>query len=180
MNGVGLITTLSVPLVADRVGTRRSQLLVSALAAVVGLLGVLLAPEAGVLWSVVLGLSLGAVFPLVLTLPIDVADRPADVGAVAALMLLGGYVLASTAPVVLGAIRDVSGSFVASFGGWSSSPSGWRRRRCCSRRSGSGAASGGRRHRRHDMKAAEPGRAAGVFQPRVSHGAGSQPGWAAN
>ena len=67
------------------------------------------------LWSVVLGLSLGAVFPLVLTLPIDVADRPADVGAVAALMLLGGYVLASTAPVVLGAIRDVSGSFVASF-----------------------------------------------------------------
>ena len=117
MNGVGLITTLSVPLVADRVGTRRSQLLVSALAAVVGLLGVLLAPEAGVLWSVVLGLSLGAVFPLVLTLPIDVADRPADVGAVAALMLLGGYVLASTAPVVLGAIRDVSGSFVASFWG---------------------------------------------------------------
>ena len=117
MNGVGLITTLSVPLVADRFGTRRSQLLVSALAAVVGLLGVLLAPEAGVLWSVVLGLSLGAVFPLVLTLPIDVADRPADVGAVAALMLLGGYVLASTAPVVLGAIRDVSGSFVASFWG---------------------------------------------------------------
>jgi CP family cyanate transporter-like MFS transporter len=115
MNGVGLITTLSVPLVADRVGTRRSQLLVSALAAVVGLLGVLLAPDAAVLWSVVLGLSLGAVFPLVLTLPIDVADRPADVGAVAALMLLGGYVLSSTAPVVLGAIRDVSGSFVASF-----------------------------------------------------------------
>jgi CP family cyanate transporter-like MFS transporter len=115
MNGVGLITTLSVPLVADRVGTRRSQLLVSALAAVVGLLGVLLAPDAAVLWSVVLGLSLGAVFPLVLTLPIDVADRPADVGAVAALMLLGGYVLSSTAPVVLGAIRDVSGSFVATF-----------------------------------------------------------------
>jgi cyanate permease len=115
MNGVGLITTLTVPLVAERVGTRRSQLVVSALAAVVGLLGVLLAPEAAVLWAVILGLSLGAVFPLVLTLPVDVADRPADVGAVAALMLLGGYILSSTAPVTLGAIRDLTGTFVASF-----------------------------------------------------------------
>lgn len=115
MNGVGLITTLTVPLVANRVGTRRSQLVASALAAVAALLGVLIAPEAAVLWAVVLGLSLGAVFPLVLTLPVDVADRPADVGAVAALMLLGGYILSSTAPVVLGAIRDLTGSFQASF-----------------------------------------------------------------
>ena len=118
MNGVGLITTMSRP--ARRGPGRHAPVTAARLgagAAVVGLLGVLLAPEAGVLWSVVLGLSLGAVFPLVLTLPIDVADRPADVGAVAALMLLGGYVLASTAPVVLGAIRDVSGSFVASFWG---------------------------------------------------------------
>jgi MFS transporter, CP family, cyanate transporter len=115
MNGVGLITTLTMPLVAERVGTRRSQLLGSALAAVVGLLGVLVAPDAAVLWAVILGLSLGAVFPLVLTLPVDVADRPADVGAVAALMLLGGYILSSIAPVLLGGIRDLTGSFVAAF-----------------------------------------------------------------
>ena len=115
MNGVGLITTLTMPLVAERVGTRRSQLLVSALAAIVGLVGVLVAPDAAVLWAVILGLSLGAVFPLVLTLPVDVADRPADVGAVAALMLLGGYILSSIAPVLLGGIRDLTGSFVAAF-----------------------------------------------------------------
>ena len=115
MNGIGLITTVGVPIFADRVGSRRTQLLVSSGAAVVGLLGVILAPGAAVLWSVVLGLSLGAVFPLVLTLPVDVADRPADVGAVAALMLLGGYVISSTAPVTLGAIRDLTGSFEASF-----------------------------------------------------------------
>jgi MFS transporter, CP family, cyanate transporter len=115
MNGVGLVTTIGVPLVADRLGSRRRQLIASAGAAVIGLAGVIVAPGAAVLWAVVLGLSLGAVFPLVLTLPVDVADRPADVGAVAALMLLGGYVISSTAPVLLGAIRDVSGSFDAIF-----------------------------------------------------------------
>jgi CP family cyanate transporter-like MFS transporter len=80
-------------------------------------LGVLLVPEAGVVWSVALGLALGAIFPLVLTLPVDVADAPGDVGAVAALMLLGGYILSSTGPVLLGAIRDVTGDFAASL--WS-------------------------------------------------------------
>jgi len=117
MNGIGLLTTIGVPLVADRLGSRRGQLLASALAVLVGLLGVLLVPEAGVVWSVALGLALGAIFPLVLTLPVDVADAPGDVGAVAALMLLGGYILSSTGPVLLGAIRDVTGDFAASL--WS-------------------------------------------------------------
>lgn len=115
MNGIGLVTTIGVPLVADRVGSRRSQLLASAAAALVGLIGVIVLPGAAVVWAVVLGLALGAVFPLVLTLPVDVADRPADVGAVAALMLLGGYIISSTGPVLLGAIRDVTGSFDATF-----------------------------------------------------------------
>jgi MFS transporter, CP family, cyanate transporter len=115
MNGIGLVTTIGVPLVADRAGSRRTQLLAASIVAVGGLLGILVAPDAAVLWSVLLGLSLGAVFPLVLTLPVDVADRPADVGAVAALMLLGGYVISSTGPVLLGTIRDVTGSFQASF-----------------------------------------------------------------
>ena len=115
MNGIGLVTTIGVPLVADRLGSRRSQLLASSIAAVAGVLGVILVPGAAVLWSVVLGLSLGAVFPLVLTLPVDVADRPADVGAAAALMLFGGYIISSTAPVLLGAIRDATGTFEATF-----------------------------------------------------------------
>jgi CP family cyanate transporter-like MFS transporter len=117
MNGIGLLTTIGVPLLADRLGSRRGQLLAAALAVLVGLLGVLLVPEAGLVWSVALGLALGAVFPLVLTLPVDVADAPGEVGAVAALMLLGGYVLSSAGPVLLGAIRDVTGDFQASL--WS-------------------------------------------------------------
>jgi CP family cyanate transporter-like MFS transporter len=117
MNGVGLLTTIGVPLVADRLGSRRGQLLASALAILAALVGVLLVPAAGLAWSAALGLALGAVFPLVLTLPVDVADGPAEVGAVAALMLLGGYILSSTGPVLLGAIRDLTGNFQASL--WS-------------------------------------------------------------
>jgi MFS transporter, CP family, cyanate transporter len=113
-NGVGLVTTIGVPLVADRLGARRPQLLLSSAVAVVALLGIIAAPDLAFAWVAILGLSLGAVFPLVLTLPLDVADDPSRVGSVAALMLLGGYVLSSVGPVVLGAARDISGDFGAS------------------------------------------------------------------
>src|SRR4029079_14409199 len=81
---------------------------------VVGLAGVASAPDLAFFWVPILGLSLGAIFPLVLTLPLDVADDPARVGSVAAMMLLGGYVLSSFGPVVLGAARDITGNFAAS------------------------------------------------------------------
>ncbi len=79
-----------------------------------GFAGVLLAPDAAVLWAIVLGLGIGAVFPLVLTLPLDVAHTPEAVGSVSALMLLGGYLIASAAPVLLGAVRDLTGGFTTS------------------------------------------------------------------
>jgi CP family cyanate transporter-like MFS transporter len=113
-NGVGLVTTIGLPLVADRLGRRRPQLLVSSAVAVLGLLGIILAPDLAFGWVAILGLALGAVFPLVLTLPLDVADDPARVGSVAALMLLGGYIVSSVGPVILGAARDLTGDFSAS------------------------------------------------------------------
>lgn len=113
-NAVGLITTLGVPLIADRYGSRRSQLLIAAVAGTVAFIGINAVPDLTVAWVVLLGLALGAIFPLVLTLPLDVADEPSQVGAVAALMLFGGYVLSSLGPFVLGLIRDATGGFGAS------------------------------------------------------------------
>jgi CP family cyanate transporter-like MFS transporter len=49
-----------------------------------------------------------------MTLPLDVADDPRQVGAVAGLMLGAGYLISALSPLVLGAIRDVSGSFTGS------------------------------------------------------------------
>jgi MFS transporter, CP family, cyanate transporter len=113
-NGIGLVTTIGLPLVADRLGSRRGQLVASSVVAVAALLAIIAAPDLAFLWIAVLGLALGAVFPLVLTLPLDVTDDPTRVGSVAALMLFGGYVLSSSGPVLLGAARDVTGNFAAS------------------------------------------------------------------
>jgi CP family cyanate transporter-like MFS transporter len=47
---------------------------------------------------------------------VEVAHSPAESSSLAALMLLVGYTLSSVAPVVLGAVRDATGSFVVA--GW--------------------------------------------------------------
>jgi MFS transporter, CP family, cyanate transporter len=113
-NGVGLLTTIGLPLVADRLGARRPLLTAASIVSVASLAMLVVAPDLAFVWVAILGLALGAVFPLVLTLPLDVASDPAQVGSVAALMLLGGYMLSAIGPVLLGAARDLTGDFGAS------------------------------------------------------------------
>jgi CP family cyanate transporter-like MFS transporter len=116
-NGVGLLTTLATPLLADRFGTRRSQMAMSGVIAVVGSLGVVvtLNEPAGSLLAfgavALLGIGIGAFFPLALTLPVDAARDPAEAASISAFMLLVGYLLSSLAPVALGLVRDATGSF---------------------------------------------------------------------
>ena len=80
---------------------------------VVGTLGIATYTDGGWLWAAVCGAGIGTLFPTMMTLPIDVADRPEAVGAVAGLMLLVGYVGAAPAPSLLGALRDWTGSYSA-------------------------------------------------------------------
>jgi CP family cyanate transporter-like MFS transporter len=77
------------------------------------LLGVVLLPSAGWLWAVLLGMSIGPLFPLTMTLPLDAAERPAEVAALAGMMLGLGYTLSSSGPLLLGVVRDLSGGFNA-------------------------------------------------------------------
>ena len=119
LTGIGLIATLAVPLLADRFGTRRSQLALASLLSIAGILGIALTPGAapGSLVTIgsmaLLGLGIGAYFPLALTLPVDVASDSADAASISALMLLIGYLLAAIAPVALGLLRDATGNFDA-------------------------------------------------------------------
>ncbi len=114
LHGIGLAVGILLPLIADRVGTRRLQLTSVSLMTLTGFLGIVLLPDLAVLWAVILGIGLGAVFPLVLTLPVDVAEGAAEVGATAAFMLLGGYSLSSLGPVGLGVLRDMTGDYALS------------------------------------------------------------------
>lgn len=111
MNATGLVATFGGPALAERFGSRRGHLLAAAAFALVGLLGVTTAPALAVPVVVVLGIGLGSIFPLVLALPVDLAERREDVGGLAAIMLFGGYVISSVAPVALGLIRDATGGF---------------------------------------------------------------------
>jgi CP family cyanate transporter-like MFS transporter len=113
---VTLVGTTVMPLGADRIGTRRGQLVASSLLVLVGLLGVVAVPDQGVVWAIALGAGMGAIFPIVLTLPVDVGGRPADVAATAALMLLVGYILSAIAPLAFGIARDLTGDFGVSLG----------------------------------------------------------------
>jgi CP family cyanate transporter-like MFS transporter len=117
LTGIGLVSTLAVPVFADRIGTRRTQLTLAALLSVVGAIIVALTPGEApgsavtLLAIALLGLGIGAYFPLALTLPVDVASDGADAASISALMLLIGYALAALSPVVLGLVRDATGNF---------------------------------------------------------------------
>jgi CP family cyanate transporter-like MFS transporter len=112
----GLPASFGVGWLADRIGSRRGYWLASSTVALVCCIGFIALPDLGLLWAAVVGLPLGALFALALTLPIDAAARPAEVGPLTGLMLGVGYLVTAVAPVAMGAARDVLGSFTASLG----------------------------------------------------------------
>ena len=114
VQAVTVPTGLAIPWLADRHGSRRFYLATAAAIQMVGLLGVQLAPEAGWLWAVVLGIGIGTLFPLAMTLPLDLSRDPGQAGAVTGMMLGIGYSITGLAPLVLGLVRDATGSFSAS------------------------------------------------------------------
>ncbi len=113
-SAVTLAGTILTPFGADRIGTRRGQLVASSAAVLVGMLGIVLAPDPAIVWAVLLGAGMGAIFPIVLTLPVDVGGLPAEVAATAAVMLLVGYLSSAAGPLLFGVARDVTGDFAVS------------------------------------------------------------------
>jgi CP family cyanate transporter-like MFS transporter len=71
----------------------------------------ILAPAHAEAWMLFGGFCNGAMFTLAMSLPLEVADRPLDVGAAAAMMLFFGYLMTALAPSLLGGVRDLTGNF---------------------------------------------------------------------
>jgi CP family cyanate transporter-like MFS transporter len=111
LNACAIPGSFLVPALSDRHGGRRPWLLAMGAVFLAGVAGYVLLPEAGYLWSACAGLASGAMFTLVLTLPLDYEHRPAGVGALVGMMLGLGYTIGAASPVVLGVVRDVTGSF---------------------------------------------------------------------
>jgi MFS transporter, CP family, cyanate transporter len=111
LNIAALMTTLIIPWLADRRGSRRLYFVVFSVLLAGSCAGFAGVPGGAWAWAAIAGLCTGAMFPLVMTLPVDVGRRPAEVGAVAAMMLGVGYTIGAIAPLALGAARDLTGSY---------------------------------------------------------------------
>jgi MFS transporter, CP family, cyanate transporter len=111
LNIAALVTTIIIPWLADRRGSRRIYLVAFSAALAGSCVGFATLPGGAWAWAAIVGLCTGVLFPLVMTLPVDVGRRPADVGATAGMMLGVGYTIGAVAPLVLGAARDATGTY---------------------------------------------------------------------
>jgi CP family cyanate transporter-like MFS transporter len=110
--GAQLISGLLGPALTDKIHDHRALLVPAAGLGLVGMLALLLAPDAAAwVWVVVLGLGQGAAFSLALVLLVDYAETPAGSGRLTAMTFLFSYTIASFGPTVTGALRDLTGDF---------------------------------------------------------------------
>lgn len=99
--------SLAVSAFIARFPDRRGPLFVVLTSITAGLICVAVAPLS-LAWpaAMLLGLGLGALFPLSLIVTLDHVDDPARAGELAAFVQGGGYIIASLTPFAAGAIRD--------------------------------------------------------------------------
>jgi MFS transporter, CP family, cyanate transporter len=93
-------------------GDRRPWLVATALALGAGTFGIALAPTASPwVWLVIFGVGTGAIYPLCLSLPLDLAAGPREAAELTAWMLGAGYLVSAGSPTVVGGLRDLTGDF---------------------------------------------------------------------
>jgi MFS transporter, CP family, cyanate transporter len=103
----------AVPALAARTRGQLPWLLLVVALTLAGVLGLLAAPHAALVWMVVLGLGQGAALGLALVLPV-LRGRDAEAVASLTAMAMGlGYTVAAAGPWLLGAVRDASGGWTA-------------------------------------------------------------------
>ncbi|WP_292037432.1 MULTISPECIES: MFS transporter [unclassified Brevundimonas] len=107
MTGAEVAAGIIVSLVIARFPDRRGPILMALVLALIGLAGLVVAPVSlAVPVVVVMGLGIGAIFPLTLILAMDQIDDPARSGDLLAFVQGGGYIIASLSPLAAGLLRD--------------------------------------------------------------------------
>ncbi|MFI1395890.1 hypothetical protein [Streptomyces sp. NPDC020681] len=80
---------------------------------VVGLGGVLLAPQADWIWVSILGLATGSAFPLAITLLSLRSPSPLVAAQLSGMAQTGGYLLAGTGPLAIGMLHTATSGWNA-------------------------------------------------------------------
>lgn len=113
---VQLASAVGAPALADRVADRRWLVGGSVACALVGLVGIALAPDAApLLWVGLVGLGQGGGFALGMVKLVDYAPSPAASARLSALVFLISYSVASLGPFGFGALHDGTGGYVWPF-----------------------------------------------------------------
>ena len=107
MTGAEVAAGVIVSMVIAGFPDRRVPILTALVLALIGLAGLVVAPVTmAIPVVVVMGLGIGAVFPLTLILAMDQIDDPARSGDLLAFVQGGGYIIASLSPLAAGLLRD--------------------------------------------------------------------------
>ena len=107
MTGAEVAAGVIVSMVIGRFPDRRWPILTALVLALIGLAGLVVAPVTmAVPVVVVMGLGIGAIFPLTLILAMDQIEDPSRSGDLLAFVQGGGYIIASLSPLAAGLLRD--------------------------------------------------------------------------
>jgi CP family cyanate transporter-like MFS transporter len=110
---VGLLPAFVIPVVSARSRTQLRPLAVVVGLPVAGLVGVLAAPDAALLWMVLIGIGQSGALGLALLLPLQRGGDAATAASLTAMSLCVGYLVAATGPWLLGAVHDLSDDWTA-------------------------------------------------------------------
>jgi CP family cyanate transporter-like MFS transporter len=110
-NAIQFAPALFVPVLAVRQHDQRSLLVVLVGLATAGFVGLLVAPDAAVVWMVVLGVGQGGSLGLSLVLPVLRGAGAAAVAGLTALSLSVGYLIAAVGPTLVGVAHDLTGEW---------------------------------------------------------------------
>lgn len=112
-----VIGVLAIPAIAERFGRTRATVIGCGLLGSVGALGLLVTPSFVLLLAipiVFVGLGVGGLSPLIRSIPVELDDiGPALTGTAVGLVYAFGEIGGFLGPVLIGALRDTTGSFTA-------------------------------------------------------------------
>ena len=109
---IGVPAALLTPLLAVRLADQRLLAMGLALITASGFTGMAVWPGVmSSLWSSLIGIGLGAAFSLSMTLIVLRSRDPQQAASLSGFAQSGGYLLAASAPILVGALRDTSGGW---------------------------------------------------------------------
>ena len=108
---VSMGPALLVPILAARLGHQLVILVAVVAAASLGIVGLLVAPGAAIVWVALIGAGQGGMLGLALILPVLRARTAESVASLTAMALCVGYLVAAAGPWILGLAHDLSGAW---------------------------------------------------------------------